>query len=161
MNPDAFKFVASRNGSSNWASLESAELIPAQRILVADDDPIICWLISDFLVEDDFEVIAVSDGEQAWEALHHGHYDLLITGDEMSGVTGIKLIERIRNAGMTLPVIMASATFSEENARNYPRLHIDAVVSKPFGKLELLSVVRTTLSHEVNITMPASLYPIL
>jgi DNA-binding response OmpR family regulator len=93
--------------------------------------------------------------------MNHGHYDLLITNNEMPCLTGIKLFERIRNADMTLPAMMASATFSEENARNYPRLHIDAVVSKPFGKLELLSVVRTTLSREANITMPASLYSIL
>ena len=121
-------------------------LIFAQRILVADDDPVIRRLISDVLVNNGFTVNTVSNGEQAWEALHHDHYDLLVTDNEMPHLTGIKLIERMHKAGMSLPVIIASGSFSVESLRDYPHLQIEAVIPKPFNKLEFLDTVKNVLS---------------
>ena len=54
------------------------------------------------------EVIQASDGEEAWDALHCGHYDMLITDNEMPRLSGIKLVERVRDSGMSLPIIMAT-----------------------------------------------------
>ena len=125
--------------------MNADELIFARRILAADDDPILCRLISDFLVKDGFAVDTVSDGEQAWDALQHGHYDLLVTDNEMPHLTGVKLIERMRQAGMSLPVIMASTSFSVDSVRECPQLQIAAVVPKPFRRFELLNAVKTIL----------------
>ena len=94
---------------------------------------------------DGFDVNAAADGEEAWEALQHEHYDLLVTDNEMPRLTGIKLIERIRDAGMSLPVIVASGFFSTEGVRDYPQLQIAAVIPKPFDIWEFLKIVRITL----------------
>jgi CheY-like chemotaxis protein len=116
------------------------------RILLAEDDPIICRLLSDVLEDDHFAVDVVFDGEQAWEALNHNHYDLLVTDNQMPHLTGLELIERIRKAGMSLPVVVASGSFSVQSARRYPHLHIAAVIPKPFGNVEFLDTVRNALS---------------
>jgi CheY-like chemotaxis protein len=146
MNLDALMPFPQHNGSSIRESLKPSELIFAQRILVVEDDPIICRLISDFLANDGFAVNTASDGEQAWEALHHDHYDLLVTDNEMPHLTGIKLIERMRKAGMSLPAIIASGSFSAESLRDYPQLQIAAVIPTPFKKLEFLDTVKNVLS---------------
>lgn len=116
------------------------------RILLAEDDPIICRLLSDILEDDHFAVDVAFDGEKAWEALNHNHYDLLVTDNQMPHLTGLQLIERIRKAGMSLPIVVASGSFSPESARRYPHLRIAAVIPKPFGNVEFLDTVRNALS---------------
>jgi DNA-binding response OmpR family regulator len=116
-----------------------------RRILVADDDEDIRRLISNILAGDGFDVFTASDGEQAWEALLHERYDLIVADNEMPRLMGIQLIERIREAGMSLPVIIASGTLSKEGVRDYAELQITAVIPKPFDIREFLTIVRLAL----------------
>ncbi len=134
-----------RDGS--WVTGLSQPPVPArrQRILVADDEEDVRLLISSVLASDGFDVKSAADGEQAWEALLHEHYDLLVTDNEMPRLTGIKLIERIRKEGMRLPIIMASGSLSVEGVRDYAELQIAAVIWKPFDIYEFLTIVRTAL----------------
>ena len=121
--------------------------VPARsrRILVADDDEDIRYLLSTVLAGAGYDVNAVSDGQQAWEALLHGHYDLLVTDNDMPRLTGIELIGRIRKAGMSLPVIIASGSFPMESVRDYPEIQMAAVLPKPFAAFQLLNAVRHVL----------------
>ena len=121
------------------------EPIRAQRILIADDDELIRHLMSIILSDAGFDANAAADGEQAWEALHQNHYDLLVTDNEMPRLAGIELIERIRKEGMSLPIIVISGSASAETARDNPQLQIAAVLPKPFDVQELLPIVRTAL----------------
>jgi DNA-binding NtrC family response regulator len=150
MNLDALIPVSSRNGSDARDSSKPSELIHARRILIAEDVDIIRWIISNTLAEDGYVVNTVADGEQAWKALCHDAYDLLVTDNEMPRLTGIRLIERMRKMGMSLPVIVASGTFSAESVRDYPQLQIAAVIPKPFGRSKLLDTVRNVLSSNEN-----------
>jgi CheY-like chemotaxis protein len=145
MNSDILTLSSAYDGSRNIEALRPGRgRVP--RILLAEDDPIICRLLSDLLVEDHFMVDVAFDGEQAWEALTHNHYDLLITDNQMPHLTGLELIERLRNEGMSLPVVVASGSFSLQSARRYPQLQITAVIPKPFGNVEFLKTVRNALS---------------
>ena len=115
------------------------------RILIAEDDSVTRRLISLFLADQKFEVEAVSDGEQAWNNLNQGDYDLLVTDNEMPRLTGINLIRKLRKVGMRLPVIMVSGTFYAETVHDYTDLQIAAAVPKPFGRLEIVNAVRNAL----------------
>jgi len=119
--------------------------VRARRILVADDNELIRQLIFSALVGGGFDVDAAADGEQAWEALLHEHYDLLVTDNDMPRLTGTELIERMRKEGMSVPVIVASGTFSGETTHRDPQLQIAAVLAKPFSRLKLLETVRQAL----------------
>jgi DNA-binding response OmpR family regulator len=119
---------------------------------VADDDEGIRDLVSIVLAGAGFEVNAASDGQQAWEALLHEQYDLLITDNEMPRLVGIQLIERIREAGMSLPIIIASGSFPMERLRDYAELQIAAALSKPFRVIELLNAVRNVLQASCGST---------
>jgi len=147
LNPHIHKMTVTSLGLHSSVSTLSSPPIPVrtQRILVADDEEDIRRLISGVLAGAGFDVNAAADGEEAWEALQHEHYDLLITDNEMPRLTGIRLIERIRDAGMSLPVIVASGFFSTEGVRNYAQLQIAAVIPKPFNIGEFLTTVRTAL----------------
>jgi len=126
--------------------LSQDEPISALRILVAEDDPTICRLIAGVLENDGFLVNMTYDGEQAWETLNLNRYDLLITDNEMPHLTGLELIERIRKAGMSLPIIVSSGSFSVESVRNFAQLQISAIIPKPFRLSEFPDTVRDALS---------------
>ncbi len=119
--------------------------IQAKKILVADDDETIRFAVSKVLARAGFQVSAVCDGQQAWELLQHQHYDLLITDNEMPCLAGLELIQRIREADMSMLVIIASGSFPVERMRDYPELRIAAALPKPFGISELLDIVRFVL----------------
>jgi DNA-binding response OmpR family regulator len=121
--------------------------VPArvQKILVADDYDGARQVITSALARAGFAVDTAADGEAAWEALQHGHFDLLVTDNEMPRLAGIKLIERIRGAGMSLPIILVSGSLSEEEMRDYAHLKIAAVLMKPFDFWEFLNAVGKAL----------------
>jgi CheY-like chemotaxis protein len=132
-------------GSFVTVSPGELEQVHTRRILIADDDECIRQIISSVLAGDGFEVNTTVDGEQAWEALHQGHFDLLVTDNEMPRLAGLRLIERIRKEGMNLPVIVASGSLSPKEIRDNPLLQIAAVLPKPFELLELLDTVRQAM----------------
>ena len=137
--------ISPRNGSSGTDP--SRPLVPArvQKILVADDYEDARQLISNTLACAGFEVDTAADGEAAWEALQHKHYDLLVTDNEMPRLAGMELIERIRKAGMSLPVIMASGSLTEEDMRDHAHLQIAALLAKPFDFWDFLHSVGKAL----------------
>ena len=82
------------------------------------------------------------DGERGWDALCAAHYDLLVTDNDMPCLTGLRLIARLRVAGFTLPVIVASGSLELGEVNDYPLLDLAAILHKPFGFADLISVAR-------------------
>ena len=137
--------VSPRNDSGGADPARPPAPARAQRILVADDYEDARQLISNTLVCAGFEVDTAADGEAAWAALQHQHYDLLVTDNEMPRLAGMELVERMRDAGLSLPVIMASGSFSEDDKRHHARLQIAAALTKPFDFWDFLNSVGTAL----------------
>ena len=134
-----------RSGSCDTDCQHLAEPDHALRILIADDDECIRELVTAALTRDGYDVSATADGEQAWTEMHHEHYDLLLTDNEMPRLQGVKLIERMRREGLNLPVIVTSGTFFLKENKTAPELDIAAVLSKPFELSELLKIVQGAL----------------
>src|SRR5690349_3599428 len=78
------------------------------RILVVDDDLVLCVFHTEVLAGAGFEVDMAEDGEAGWQALQAKNYDLLITDNHMPRVTGIELLKRLRLEEQDIPVIMVS-----------------------------------------------------
>ena len=115
------------------------------RILVVDDEPDICRLNTEVLLESGYHADAANDGAAAWQALNAGHYDLLITDNNMPVMTGLELIKKLRAKDMKFPVILMSATLPTEDLAAHPCLQIQATLKKPYTLAELLVTVRKVL----------------
>jgi DNA-binding response OmpR family regulator len=118
---------------------------PARRILVVEDDRDIRHLNTALLTNSGYQVDAAEDGAAAWNALQLKHYDLIVTDNDMPNVTGVDLLHRLRDAGMTLPVIMATGTWPEEEFARHPRIKPAAVLLKPYTFHKLLGIVKEVL----------------
>lgn len=118
---------------------------PPDRILVVEDDASIRQLNTERLRDSGYEVDAAENGAAAWQALNTHSYDLLITDNVMPKVTGIELLEKLRSARLTLPVIMATSAIPTEVLVRYPWLQPDATLLKPYTFAELLRTVKKVL----------------
>jgi DNA-binding response OmpR family regulator len=114
----------------------------AKRVLLVEDDTATRRLTALLLARAGYSVDIVADGEAGWDALGAAPYDLLVTDNDMPRVTGMKLVERLRLAGLTLPVIIASGSQELGEAQDYPWLALAAILHKPFPFADLISAAR-------------------
>lgn len=88
-----------------------AQTSPAKPcILVVDDSPTVRATETRLLEQYQYEVHPVANGVEAWEALLHHTYQLVITDVDMPGTNGLELVRQMRNHPrfQSLPVIMVS-----------------------------------------------------
>lgn len=112
-----------------------------RRILVVDDDPDIRHLMAEVLLGTGYAVEVAENGVRAWNALHLHRFDLVVTDQEMPGMTGTQLVSKLRLAGFHMPVILASGgppvDLMVRNASSAPVV----MLPKPFTLGELLRMV--------------------
>ena len=123
-------------------------------ILLAEDERAVAFSVVFALKCDGHKVQVVADGEQALASVRvePDAFNLLITDHSMPGMTGVELVQRLRQESFRGKIMVLSAHLSPENRAAYEALAVDAMVSKPFDVHEL----RTTISRLANGTAPAS-----
>ncbi len=112
------------------------------RILLADDNADMRDYVSRLLA-DRYEVIAVGDGEAAWNALQQDLPDLFLSDVMMPVLDGFELLHRIRTDARTreIPVVLLSARAGEEARIEGLEAAADDYLVKPFSARELLATV--------------------
>ena len=138
--------------NSENASAEERVLAPTQdrtnspnRILVVNDDGDARQLSVEVLADSGYDVEAVKDGDAGWEALQANTYDLVITDNKMPKMTGIEMIEKLRSAGLAVPVIMASGYLPTDEFARKPWLKPDVALQRPYSNDDLLEAVKKVL----------------
>lgn len=117
-------------------------------ILVVDDDKDLRQLSIDLLIDSGYEVESANNGAAGWEAVQAARYDLIITDNLMPKMTGIEMIEKIRDARMSLPIIMATRYLPMYEFDRQPWLRPDAALERPCSNDVLLSTVKRLLRAE-------------
>ncbi len=121
--------------------------MPTPRILVADDQTDILVALRLLLSEADFETTLVNSADAVLEQLAAGPYDLLLmdlnyTRDTTSGREGLELIDRVRAADRTLPIVVMTGWGSIDTAVEAMRRGARSFVQKPWDDTTLTEVVR-------------------
>ena len=115
------------------------------RILVVDDTSSDRQLKVNLLVDCGYDVEEARDGADGWEALQTGRYDLVVTDNSMPRMTGVEMIEKLRSARITVPIIMATGFMPIFVFARKPWLKPDAALTIPFSNDEFLAVVKSVL----------------
>jgi two-component system nitrogen regulation response regulator GlnG len=115
------------------------------RVLVADDEPSIRFVLRETLEEEGFDVVEVEDGEAAFEQLASGRFQLAFLDIRMPGLTGLEVLDRLTGAGTEASVVIITAQNTFENAvEAMKRGALDYLV-KPFGIAEVKALASKTL----------------
>ena len=113
-------------------------------ILIAEDDHDIIELLTLYLTGADFAVRAVTDGEQALEAIRAGGISLVLADLMMPGMNGLEMCKKIRETN-NIPIIMLSAKSTDLDKIMGLGTGADDYVTKPFNPLELTARVKSQL----------------
>ena len=115
------------------------------RILYAEADALLRNLGRLVLLRSGYLVDTVEDGAEAWVALNEVSYHLLITDHDMPHLTGLELITQVRRAGMRLPIVMTSGSFSPLDNLPVAGAGLAVFLPKPFTSELLVATVAQLL----------------
>jgi len=118
----------------------------AKRILLADDSVTIQKVVELTFMDEDYEVVAVSNGDDALARLADVQPDLVIADVHMPGANGYDLCRHVKQWRPATPVLLLVGTFEpfqEEEAR---RAAADGHLKKPFDSQELLRRVEELIA---------------
>ena len=111
-----------------------------KRVLLCDDELEILRPTEYTLTRGGFEVDCACDGLAAWEVVQNRPPDVVVTDWQMPKLDGLSLIERIRTNPLWehIPVIVITGKCTElRQDPRIDRLHLAAIISKPFSPREL------------------------
>ena len=115
------------------------------RILIAEDEVRISSFIQKGLRAHGLSTTVASDGVQALNLARSGEFDLMILDLGMPQLDGFTVLQALRNASSTLPVIILTARDGVEDTVAGLRGGADDYMAKPFRFDELLARVQLRL----------------
>jgi len=121
------------------------------RLLVIDDDVGLCELLTEFLQQEGFGVIAAYTGEHGVRLALAEHFDLVMLDVMLPGVNGFDVLRRIRGES-GVPVLMLTAKGEAVDRIIGLELGADDYLPKPFNTRELLARINAILRR----TRPAA-----
>ena len=121
--------------------------MPADPILVVDDDPASCQSIVATLEAAGYRVESTTDAVAAlWRTLRR-KYALLVADVVMPTLAGTTLLEEVRRTNPDMPAVLVSC-FPDQRAIAAARVLGVPIVSKPFSIDTILSAVLAQLHRE-------------
>jgi CheY-like chemotaxis protein len=114
----------------------------ALRILVVDDEPLVCDSLKQILALDQHEVVTATSAAEALATLQAGKFDVILLDYEMPDMKGDKLAAKIKVLIPQQPIIMITAYSESLRLKGDFPLAVDLVISKPFQLQELREAVR-------------------
>jgi len=118
-----------------------------ERILFVDDEPTIAELARRILESSGYQVTTRTSSTEALELVRAEPraFDLLITDQDMPGISGLDLISRIRAQRPGLPVILCTGLAEFGDTQKAAELQVDAIVLKPFRQVDLAESIEMVL----------------
>lgn len=115
------------------------------RVLVVDDEPGIRTAVARGLAAEGMEVEAVGDGHSALQAGLTGGFDAIVLDIILPGLSGYRVLERLRAAGVDTPVLLVSAKDGEFDQADGLDLGADGYLVKPFAFVVLVAQLKALL----------------
>jgi len=116
-------------------------------VLVVDDEIHIVYIVAIKLRNNGYGVISADNGAEALELALREKPDIIVTDYQMPVMTGLELIEKLRQHEETkdIPVIMLTARSFAIEQEQQDVLQISGCLSKPFSPRELLGNIEDVL----------------
>lgn len=112
---------------------------------MVEDDPAIGAFVVRGLREAGYTVDHAKDGDAGFDLARHERYDAIVLDLMLPGRDGLSVIEGIREAGLTTPVLILTARRSVDDRVKGLQAGGDDYLTKPFALPELLARVQALL----------------
>src|SRR3989338_1062882 len=133
--------------------------IKRKSILVVDDEPEICQLLKNRLLQDGYDVAIANDGLTALKQVKASHPDLIILDLMLPGRDGIEVCRDLKNQPATkhIPIIMLTARATPTDEVLGLEMGADDYVTKPYEYRVLSTRIKKQLTAVESV--PSRLEP--
>jgi len=115
------------------------------RVLVVDDEVGVRRALERGLAAEGMEVVTAADGPTALRVALTGAFDVVLLDIMLPGLSGYRVLQRMRADGVRTPVLMVSAKDGEVDQADGLDLGADGYLVKPFSFVVLVAQVRALL----------------
>jgi EAL domain-containing protein (putative c-di-GMP-specific phosphodiesterase class I) len=134
------------------SATEPADAEPRPSVLVVDDEVALLRAYVRSLEMHGFRVEAVESGSAAIDALRRGSFDVILSDIDMPGMNGLRLLERVREHDLDVPVVLITGAPSVETAAHAMEhgalrylvkpVHLDALIKATSDAVKLHRIAR-------------------
>jgi len=117
-----------------------------ENILIVDDEKNYPTIIGEILQEEGYTSLTASSGMEALDILNNDLIDLVLTDVKMPGMSGIQLLEKIKEINPDIPVIIMTAYGSVEKAVDAMHKGAYTFILKPFENQALIAHIAKAIS---------------
>ncbi len=134
--------------------------MPAKRILIVEDEPKVGFFLKESLesLGRGYAVSHVESGEAALDEMTRQPYELIVTDLRMPGMSGLDLLNRVRELSPETQAILITAYGNDDVERETRRLNAARYFTKPFPMDDFTIAVQAALG---DLPSPASDAPLL
>ena len=119
-------------------------------VLIIDDEQNLRSSLAEFLELEGFKCIGAEDGSKGLSLLEKEVFDAILLDLRMPRISGLEVLQTIRERGLDIVVIMMSAHGEIDDAVSAMKLGADDYLVKPFDPSELvLRLSRAVNSHRL------------
>lgn len=116
------------------------------RILVVDDQEIICEGCRRIFTSQGFAVETCTDSRTGLRMAEQNQYDAIVLDMKMPLLDGIRFLERLREVNLKIPVVVMSGRAGEAAQEAVSRFGAAEYLAKPFTPNEITAAVRRCLA---------------
>jgi DNA-binding NtrC family response regulator len=111
------------------------------KIMVLDDEPIVCKRLKPALEKLGYEVDTFIQSVEAMHQIHQTSYDIVITDLKMKEIDGMRFLEEVKKQHPQTEVIVITGFATMETAKQSFRKGVFDFIAKPFKLSEIQEVV--------------------
>ena len=122
--------------------------MPDGRILIADDEDSLRWVLEKGFRGAGYQVIAVKDGTAAFAQIETGPFDLILLDVRMPGMDGLTLLKRTRELRPDAQIVIMTAHGTMETAIQAMQQGAYDYLAKPFDLDEALLLAERAMTAQ-------------
>ena len=116
------------------------------RVIILDDEPIVCERLSFTLEKQNIEVETFTDPNEAVKRIAEKYFPVLITDLKMKGLDGIEILKLVQKISAGTKVIIITGFAIMENAKEALKIGAYDFIAKPFKLSQLRDLVVKALN---------------
>jgi two-component system nitrogen regulation response regulator GlnG len=115
------------------------------KILIAEDEESLRWVLKKALEEEGYWVQTVASGHLASQSLHENHFEVSLIDIRLPDLDGLTLLKEAKDAGIDTSMILMTAQNTMHNAIEAMKNGAFDYVTKPFDLEEILVLVQRAI----------------
>lgn len=114
-------------------------------VLIVDDEPDMCWVLTNLLGENHFDLKVAQTGVAALDLVESTRFDIVLLDVKLTDIDGLELARKMKAMDRSVKIVMMSGYYYMDDVDIRQALDngfISAFISKPFVHEEVLQTLR-------------------